>query len=381
MNWNGNIELLGPMRIVHKQSHPLNPFIMTRRTRFEICSHPLVLLTIVSPKMLGDTDKRNRKAALYIFYSLALAEASLFVLEKVYWEWTAGFLKLLEKVNNQYKLGPEGMVSTRRFFYDAYSKSINGSVFESLRMDMISFSVELLTSNSPNEQLIGARLLRRLSTNVTFAAVTLRKIGVDICVIERLVEMLNWRNPSEQEIRQSAAEILVQVASQQQNSLRIAQIPGAVESVASLLRTDRRSYTSSGDEICQRGDLSDQESNNVQTFNNLGLKILNELSRDHDNCGKIGNTRDCTVCSLTAATPNCHQVKPPAPPKLSVHQPATSRHPSSKSEQDEHPEKHKGVGRKERKTKEGQWSNHGEVGGGEERRRKGRKRERLNLLG
>ncbi|CAM8927045.1 unnamed protein product [Rhodiola kirilowii] len=239
----------------------------------------------------GDTDKRNRKAALYIFYSLALAEASLFVLERVYWEWTAGFLKLLEKVNNQYELGPEGMVSTRRFFYDAYSKSINGSVFESLRMDMISFSVELLKSNSPNEQLIGARLLRCLSTSDTFAAMTLRKIGVDICVIERLVEMLNWRNPSEQEIRQSAAEILVQVASQQQNSSRIAEIPGAVESVASLLQTGRRNYTSSGDEICQRGDMSDLKSNNVQTLNNLGLQILNELSCDHDNCGKIGNTR------------------------------------------------------------------------------------------
>lgn len=35
----------------------------------------------------GDSDKRNRKSALIIFYGLTLAEASLPLLEKVYWEW------------------------------------------------------------------------------------------------------------------------------------------------------------------------------------------------------------------------------------------------------------------------------------------------------
>lgn len=239
-----------------------------------------------------DTDKRNRKAALLIFYSLVLAEASLFIMEKAYWEWKTRICKLLENVNKDYGLETKRMVSTRRFFYDAYSKSINGSVFDSLRMDMVSFAVELLISNSPNEQLIGARLLRELSTNKKYSSATLRKIGVDKSVIERLVEMLNWRNPNEEEIRKSAAAILEQVASKKQNSPRIAEIPGAVESIASLLHSARRCNTSDAGEFCQIGDISDDELKKYVEYNNSGLKILKKLSHDHENCGKIGNTRD-----------------------------------------------------------------------------------------
>lgn len=53
----------------------------------------------------GDTDKRNRKAALTIFYSLALAEASLFLLERAYWQYKTSYCKILEKVNEESDLG------------------------------------------------------------------------------------------------------------------------------------------------------------------------------------------------------------------------------------------------------------------------------------
>ncbi|KAK9733703.1 hypothetical protein RND81_04G085900 [Saponaria officinalis] len=104
----------------------------------------------------SDTDKRNRKAALLIFYGLALAEASLFLLEKIYWELKVIYCKILEKVNEECELGPYGMVSIRRFFYDAYSRCVEGSVFNGLKMDMVSFAIELLSSESPDEQLMGA---------------------------------------------------------------------------------------------------------------------------------------------------------------------------------------------------------------------------------
>ncbi|KAL0388675.1 UNVERIFIED_CONTAM: hypothetical protein Sradi_2749300 [Sesamum radiatum] len=90
----------------------------------------------------GDSDKRNRKSALIIFYSLALAEALLFLLEKAYWEW----------------------------------------------------------------KLIGARILRKFSTSPRFSEDTLQKIGINLSVMERLVEMLNWKDSEEEEIRREAAE-------------------------------------------------------------------------------------------------------------------------------------------------------------------------------
>ncbi|KAK2979436.1 hypothetical protein RJ640_028994 [Escallonia rubra] len=237
----------------------------------------------------GDTDKRNRKSALIIFYSLALAEALLFLMEKAYWEWQVTYCTLLDKVNKECELGPSGLVSIRRFFYDAYSKCVNGSIFDGLEMDMVSFAMDLLSSNSPEEQLIGAQILRQFAMNNQFSDDTLQKIGICISVIERLVEMLNWKDPQEEEIRLSAAEILSKLAGKKQNSLRVAGIPGAMESISSLLHI-KRSSVGAADEIAEKK-IIDNEGYDFWTFNHLALLILKKLALDHDNCGKIGNTR------------------------------------------------------------------------------------------
>ncbi|GAB4851163.1 hypothetical protein Ancab_030457 [Ancistrocladus abbreviatus] len=237
----------------------------------------------------GDTDKRNRKSALTIFYSLALAEALLFLIEKAYWELKIIYGKLLERVNQECELGSSGMLSVRRFFYDAYSRCLDGSIFDGLKMDMVCFAMELLASSSADEQLIGARILRRFATSERFCDDTLQKIGTTFPVMERLVEMLNWKDPQEEEIRQSAAVILSKLAGKKQNSLRVAGIPGAMESISSLLHTSR--HSSSADEIGERNIVFDHEHYGFWTFNHLGLLILKKLARDHDNCGKIGSTR------------------------------------------------------------------------------------------
>ncbi|CAI0466517.1 unnamed protein product [Linum tenue] len=238
-----------------------------------------------------DTDKRNRKAALTIFYSLALAEALLFLLEKAYWEWKVIYCKILEQVNQECELGPSGMVSIKRFFYDAYSRSVNGSIFDGLKMDVVSFAMELLSSTSPDEQLIGARVLRQFSISERFSDDTLQKVGTNISVIERLVEMLNWKDLQEEEIRRSASEVLSKLAGKKQNSLRVAGIPGAMESISSLLRTNREANRPAADEVGEKKIVCDHFGYGFWTFNHLGLLILKKLARDHDNCGKIGNTR------------------------------------------------------------------------------------------
>ncbi|PSR85186.1 Armadillo-type fold protein [Actinidia chinensis var. chinensis] len=238
----------------------------------------------------GDTDKRNRKSALTIFYALALAEALLFLLEKIYWEWTVIYCKVLHEVNKECELGPSGMISIRRFFYDAYSRCVNGSIFDGLKMDMVSFAMDLLGSSSPDEQLIGVRILQKFATNERFSNDTLQKIGITLPVMERLVEMLNWKDPEEEEIRQSAAEILSKLTGKKQNSLRVVGIPGALESISSLLQ-NHRALHGAADEICEKRIIHDNENYSFWTFNHLGLLILKKLARDHENCGKIGNTR------------------------------------------------------------------------------------------
>ncbi|XP_010489695.1 PREDICTED: uncharacterized protein LOC104767357, partial [Camelina sativa] len=239
----------------------------------------------------GDLDKRNRQAALSIFYSLALAEALLFLAEKAYWEWEVSVCNLLENVTRECGFGVTGMVSIKRFFYDAYSKSVNGSIFDGVKMDMVSFAMELVGSNCSDEQLIGARILRQFVVNERFAEDTLEKIGINLPVIERLVEMLNWKDMQEEEIRRSSAEILSKLAGKKQNSLRVAGISGSMESISSLLQ-NTRSLGEAPDEIGEKDIFHDHHLQyDFWRFNNLGLLILKKLSRDHDNCGKIGNTR------------------------------------------------------------------------------------------
>lgn len=238
----------------------------------------------------GDTDKRNRQSALNIFYSLALAEALLFLMEKTFWEWKVIVCKLLEEVNKECELGPSGMISVKRFFYDAYSRCVNGSIFDGLKMDMVNFSMELLGSSSPDEQLIGARILCQFAKSEQYSGDTMKKIGINLPVIERLVEMLNWKDPEEEEIRKSAAEILSKLTSKKQNSLRVTGISGALESISSLLEVSR-SGNGAADEIREKKISHDHPDYGFWTFNHLGLLILKKLARDHDNCGKIGNTR------------------------------------------------------------------------------------------
>ena len=245
-------------------------------------------------KIDGDEngDLKNLASALNIFYGLAFAEAFLFLTEKAYWEWKLSYLQLLDQVNNECDFGPSGLISIiKRFFYDSYSRCLNGSIFDGLKMDLVSFAEELLASGSRDEQLIGARILHKFVTCHRFADETLRKIGTSLPVIERLVDMLNWKNPAEKEIRRSAAVIVCKLAGKKQNALRVAGIPGAMESISSLLFRGPSSH-SMPDEISQRSIIHDQDDGyELTSFNLLGLLILKKIAHDHDNCGKMGSTR------------------------------------------------------------------------------------------
>jgi hypothetical protein len=82
---------------------------------------------------------------------------------RAYWERKVSYSKLLEEVNDECDLGLSGMVLIRRFFYDAYLRCINGSVFDGFKMDMVIFAMDLLVSSLPDEQIIGARILALFS--------------------------------------------------------------------------------------------------------------------------------------------------------------------------------------------------------------------------
>ncbi|XP_042521346.1 uncharacterized protein LOC122094816 [Macadamia integrifolia] len=194
------------------------------------------------------TETTNLRSALNIFYGLAMTEAFLSLLGKLYREWKITVCKLLAEVDKECEIG---MISIKRFFYDAYSECVNGNIFDGLKLDLVSFATELLASHSSDKQIIGAGILQKFSTETRFSDDTLQKIGTCTSVIERLEEMLNWKNQPEAEI--SSDGVL--------------------------------------DEPCEKQTVCDKENYEFSAYSQLGLTSLKKLARDHDNCEKIGNTK------------------------------------------------------------------------------------------
>ncbi|KAK2991110.1 hypothetical protein RJ640_002634 [Escallonia rubra] len=239
---------------------------------------------------VGNANARNQQLALNIFYSLALAEALLFISEKAYSEWMVMHRKLLEEVNRECQLGSSSIIYVRRFFYDAYSTCVNGSIFYALQKDMVSFAMDLLASSVLADQLSGAVILQKFATNDKFSYATLQKVGITTSVMARLVEMLNWKEVEQEEIRQSAAEILVKLAGRKHKPLQVAGSQGVMESISSLLFDNSGSAAASG-EISVRMSHFRYEHHDLLTFVTLGLRLLKKLCREHGSCEKIGNTR------------------------------------------------------------------------------------------
>ncbi|BBN14371.1 hypothetical protein MPTK1_6g11110 [Marchantia polymorpha subsp. ruderalis] len=214
-----------------------------------------------------------------IFYALALTEAALFLLERAYWEWKISVQKLLVDVNDRCDLGEDNRELTKQFFYEVYKKCVEGSVFDGLDMDLVEYSLTLLKSDNTYEQLGGARVLRKIVDRYDgFAADALRRIGTTSGIIERLVEMLSWRGPNQEEMRKEVAGLICRVARYSKNCFRIAAVPGSMEGIVALLKCPGESGDGAG-------------ASQTLALRLDGLRILVALTRDSVNLLKIGETR------------------------------------------------------------------------------------------
>ncbi|BAF22388.1 uncharacterized protein [Oryza sativa Japonica Group] len=237
----------------------------------------LSLLRLATLRFAGDNGgggNKNAYYALMLFYVLALSEAVIFLVERAYWEWVLSYRRLVEAVSGECDLGDAGVVPIKRFFYRAFSRSVEGGILDATRMDLVSFAVELLSSDSGDEQLIGAHILRGSIANRDSARRAVRKIGTSAATVERLVEMVSWKSPSKRRVRSLAAEVVLRLAGKRRNLIRVATIPGAIESISTLLETPTTDAAA--------GDLA---------MNEMGLHIMKKLAREHGNAAKISSTR------------------------------------------------------------------------------------------
>ncbi|KAJ3687567.1 hypothetical protein LUZ61_016731 [Rhynchospora tenuis] len=249
---------------------------------FAIGSMTLSLVQLASQHFgeLKESEMTNRNTALNLFYGLAVADDALFLIEKLYWSWKIHQVKLLESVSRKCGFSQSRAATEliKRFFYDVYSSCINDSIFGGLKKDLVSYAEKLLDSGDPDKHLMGAQILMRFVTHDQFTSDTMRKIETSGKTMERLVEMLSWKNETDVEIRMLAAQIVSRISGKRKGSIRIARIPGSLEAIASLLHNGNHEVH------------NNQSRYDYSAFNLLGLLILRNLASDHENCEKMGKS-------------------------------------------------------------------------------------------
>lgn len=242
----------------------------------------------------GDTES-NHTSALIMFYSLTVFEALVFLMERAYWQYKISVENILRTVNDNCRLKQdEGCYTVRRFFYDVFAKCLTESVFEGLKMDLVDYALQWLQSDVHAEQLNGVRALFAFSSHAASSQETLRTIGTRQGAVERLLEMVTWKNDEEQDIREAAANLLCKLVAYDRTGIRVAAISGSIEGILSLLTDDKfeDSHSSYAHEYARAETLAKiVECPRVATHVQLGLHILINMAKNPINCAKIGATR------------------------------------------------------------------------------------------
>lgn len=242
----------------------------------------------------GDTAT-NHASALIVFYFLTVLEALVFLLERFYWQYQISVNKILVKVNDDFcKLPNNDRYATRCFFYDVYSKCLTGSIFEGLKMDLLDYAISWLQSDAASEQSGGLCVLLTFSDQPEFREDTLRAISTRQGTVERLLEMITWKNPEEQKIREDAARLLRNLVRRNRHSVRVAAISGSIDAIFSLLFHDDLETDGTelpfAQEYVRAGSGGQIAEKHLATYD-VGLRILINLARNTVNCAKIGSTR------------------------------------------------------------------------------------------
>ncbi|KAG0590221.1 hypothetical protein KC19_1G082300 [Ceratodon purpureus] len=238
-----------------------------------------------------DNLKDNITYSLYAFYAMALVEAFIFLVEKMYWEYKISYKRLFERVDRKSQLKSECVDTIRSFFYTVYSTSLTTSVFTGLTMDLVSYSMELLQSNDEKEVLGGSKILKAfVERSHASHSDTLRRIGITPGAIDRLVEMLAWHHKDEREIRLNSAAIVKALVSSTRNGSRVIAVSGSLENIMSLIQWDDVDRL-----LHVEGENAAPPPGEVIELRTYGLGILKYLALEHTNCVRIGDTRGLLV--------------------------------------------------------------------------------------
>ncbi|TVU50534.1 hypothetical protein EJB05_01909, partial [Eragrostis curvula] len=178
-------------------------------------------------KNLGDNT--NLTPSMNIFYSMVLGQGILYTLACILQIFS--FIPRRSLVHRGGFRGQLGVESVDLYYEYAFSKCMGGNVLAPKKINLITFAVDFLNSDSSKNQLYGIWMAHSLLQKEQTKTRLLSKFTTSTKTMARLINMLDWTNPSHAKIRFLAAKVMVEVA----KNFRVVTIPGTVQIVSGLL--------------------------------------------------------------------------------------------------------------------------------------------------
>lgn len=155
------------------------------------------------------------------------------------------------------------------------------------KINLATFALDILNSDSSRKQLYGIRLVHSFLQKERIKARLLPKITTSTKTMARLINMLDWKNPSDAKNRLFAAKVVAEVA----KSVRVITIPGTVQVVSALLDYGHRNKTENPlldrdaeqEEIC--GLISSVESREAEVNDAVHANLLDAQIRSTEEVG------------------------------------------------------------------------------------------------
>jgi hypothetical protein len=129
--------------------------------------------------------------------------------------------------------GQMGVENVNLYYAYAFEKCMEGAVLAPKKISLITFAMDSLNSDSSRKKLYGVQMLHKLLKMEQLRTKTITKLTNDTKTVASLFDMLDWTSDRDSEIRLFAAKVTAELA----GSLRVVQIPGTTQLVASLLDT------------------------------------------------------------------------------------------------------------------------------------------------
>nr|BAD73834.1 BLE2 protein-like protein [Oryza sativa Japonica Group] len=237
----------------------------------------------VDPADQGSSDHKSIKGSLNLFYGLVLVQGASDLLAQAM--FTVADIQLVLKITEAYQLGPLGKQMVSHYMLVTYLRCSGGNVREAMNMDLVSFAMELVRSNSIADRLVGVGVLDSILRVPKYRALALMRLRASADTVGGVVSMLGLTNNTRKEVntRGHAAGVILELS----RDLLLESFPAMLPIVSSLIVA------------------ADNSGNDVTVsmeFTWFGVKILNKIMDNPDNCNKVADADGQVIASIVNLT-------------------------------------------------------------------------------